>query len=550
MKQYRWIILGIIAFLSIAALSYQWATGIMDSLYAYRSPFANGPVPAGEPLGDPVSKHVVAILVDALRVDTAANPDVMPYLNQLRAEGASATIHSGTPSYSFPGWSVLMTGAWTDLSDGPAMNPPDGESATPWTQDNVFTAVHNAGMRTAFSGTDFFPQVIPPQALDTSFTVHDETVANDELSANEAVKFIQSGQYPLLLVHINQVDFAGHYEGGVLDPHWDQAATRADKLIEQIVSSLDLKKDTVLIFSDHGQIDAGGHGGQDPVVLIQPFIMAGAGVLPGDYGDIDQVDVAPTITTLLGANIPALTQGQVLTQMLTLSEAQLSNMRNASIAQQQTLYQAYAKVMGVEAVQVKLDPNHYPITIFRSAMTAIKNERLNRERQPRFILVGSLVLIGLFFLFRNRGKTLAWFLVCTVIYLALFHFQYAVLQGRTYSLSSVLSSGDIINSTAASTAIAFIIAWLVVFFTLRVFSATPSQAANTQLAFTFSTLFIVSMPALWSYAYNGAIVTWTLPEMASTFMAFLSILQMLILAVLGVLFTGIAPLMTLAFKKR
>lgn len=550
MKQYRWIILGIVAFLAIAFISYKWATGIMASLYAYRSPFASDPIPAGDVIGERASKHVVAIMVDALRVDTAANSDLMPYLNQLRSEGASAIIHSGTPSYSFPGWSVLMTGAWTDLSDGPAMNPPDGESASTWTQDNVFTAVHNAGLKTAFSGTDFFPQVIPPQSLDASFLVHDETVTNDERSANEAVKFIQSGEYQFLLVHINQVDWAGHHEGGPRDPRWNQAATRADSLIKQIVSSMDLKQDTVLIFSDHGQIDAGGHGGQDPVVLIQPFIMAGATVKPGSYGDIDQVDVAPTLTTLLGANIPALTQGSALTDMLTLSDSQLSNIRRVSITQQQTLYQAYAKAMGVEPVQVKLDPNHYPITIFQSAMTSIKDNRLNRERLPRFIIAGILALIPLFFLFKNYGKALMWFLFSTSIYLAVFHFQYTILQGRTYSLSSVLSSRDIITSTALSTTIAFVIAWLVMFILLHVYSEKPLEAANVHIAFAFTSFFIVSLPALWGYAYNGALVTWALPEMDSMFMAFLTILQMLILAVLGLLFTGITPLITLAFKKR
>ena len=100
MKQYRWILLGIAASLVVAAISYYWATGLMDSLYAYRSPFKNAPVPAGEPLGKPVSRRVVAILVDALRVDTAADKKVMPYLNQLRKQGASATMHSSTPSPS------------------------------------------------------------------------------------------------------------------------------------------------------------------------------------------------------------------------------------------------------------------------------------------------------------------------------------------------------------------------------------------------------------------------------------------------------------------
>lgn len=550
MKQYRQIIFGMIAFLVIAALSYTWATGLMDSLYAYRSPFANAPIPAGRPLGAPVSHHVVAILVDALRVDTAANVRVMPYLNQLRAEGASATIHSSTPSYSFPGWSVLMTGAWTDLSDGPALNPPDGVSAWTWTQDNVFTSIHNAGMKTAFSGTDYFLQVIPASSLDASFTVHNETVANDNLSADEAVKFIQSGEYQFLLIHINQVDWAGHHEGGPRDPRWNEAAARADKLIEQIASSLDFGQDTVIVFSDHGQINAGGHGGQDAVVLIQPFIMTGVGVKPGAYGDINQTDVAPTIAALLGASIPAVSQGQVLTDMLTLSDSQLSNIISASIPQQRTLYEAYAKAMGVEPVQVTLDPNHYPVTIFQSAMTSIKNERLNRERLPRTIFAGMLALIPLFFLFKNRGKTLMWFLVGAAIYLAVFHFQYAILQGRTYSLSSVTTSDDIINSTALSAAIAFIAAWLIMFIILRVFSKKPLQAANTHIAFAATLLYIVALPALWGYAYNGALVTWTMPDMASMFMAFLSILQMLILAALGLLFTAITPLVSFAFKKR
>ena len=550
MKQYRWVVIGIVASLILAALSYKWATGLMDSLYAYRSPFANDPVAAGKPIGKPMSRMVVAILVDGLRVDTASNAEVMPFLNQLRSKGASATIHSSTPSYSFPGWSVLMTGAWPELSDGPAMNPPDGESAYTWTQDNVFTSIHGAGLKTVYSGTYFFTQVIPANALDANFLVKEETVPADEQSTEEAVKFIQSGEYQFLLVHINQVDHSGHEEGGPRDPRWNEAASRADKLLEKIVTALDLKQDTVLIFSDHGHINAGGHGGQDPIVLIEPFVMAGAGIKPGKYDDINQVDVAPTITTLLGANIPAVTQGHILTQMLTLSKDQLTAIHAASIDQQKTLYQAYAKMMKAEPAQIKLDPNQDVVNIFQSALSVIKNDRLNRERSSRFVVAIIIALLPAFWLFKNRGRYVLWFLVGTAIYLAIFHFQYAILQGRTYSLSSVLSSGDIINSTAFSTAIGFVIAWLVALIPLRVFSESPLQATDIHLAFAGTLIYIVALPALWSYAINGAIVTWTLPEMASTFMAFISILQMLIIAVLGLVFTGVTPIITLAIKKR
>lgn len=548
MKNYRWVILGIVASLVVAAVSYFWATGLMNSLYAYRSPFQHTPLPAGAPIGEPISKHVVMILVDALRVDTAANADVMPYLAKLRSEGASATAHSHTPSYSFQGWTTLLTGAWQDLSDGPAMNPPEGESAWTWTQDNVFTSVHNAGLKTAYAGTYYFTQVIPPAALNDSFIVYEETVPADEQSTAEAIKFIQSGEYQFLLLHINQVDWAGHHEGGPLDPRWNEAASRADKLIEQVVSSMDLTTDTVIVVSDHGQIDAGGHGGQDAIVLVQPFVMAGANVKPGAYGDINQADVAPTITALLGANIPAVNQGYVRTDMLTPTPEQNEQIVNAVMKQQETLLTAYTKAIEhpVDITRVR----SLWVTDVQAAMEQAKNSRLNTERLPRFILAIIIALVPAFFLFKHRGKKVMWFLVGTAVYLAIFHIRYALLDGRTYSLSSVESSNDIILSTALTTAIAFGIAWLVVMVALRMYSEKPLDAANTHVAFAWTLLYVTALPALWSYAYNGAVVTWTLPDMASMFMGFLSILQMLVLAALGLVFTGITPLAALVFRKR
>ncbi len=540
MKNFRWVVLGIVSLLAIAGVSYFWATGLMDSLYAYRSPFQNSPVSAGAPIGAPASKQVVMILVDALRVDTAANVNVMPFLNRLRADWASATAHSRTPSYSFQGWTTLLTGGWQELSDGPAMNPPEGEKAWTWTQDNVFSAIHNAGMKTAYSGTHYFTQVIPLDKLDASFIVDTETVENDERSAAAATEFIKSGQYQFVLLHINQVDWAGHHQGGVIDPRWNEAATRADKLIEQVVSAMALETSTVIVVSDHGQIDAGGHGGQDAIVLVQPFVMAGVGVKPGAYGDINQADVAPTITTLLGAGVPAVSQGHALTEMLNLSDAQLSNLTLASIEQQKTLYQAYARAINIEPAGIQPSPDQYPVTIFQSAMESIKARRLNSERLPRFLLAGIFMLALAFVLLKNRGQTLLWILAATAIYLAVFHLTYGIIQARTYSLSSVLSSGDIIQTTAIDTAVGFLLAWLVMYFGLRVYTQKPLAAANLHLGFAFTALSIIALPALWSYVYNGAIVTWTLPDMASMFMGFLTILQLLVFAALSLVFTGIA----------
>src|SRR4030067_1734829 len=115
------IIVGILICMLVIGVSYFWATSLMDSLYAFRSPLRNSPPPPGEPIGKPETRSLVIVLIDALRYDTALNPEVMPTLNSLRKKGAYSLMHSRPPSYSEPGYTVLLTGAWPDISDGPAL---------------------------------------------------------------------------------------------------------------------------------------------------------------------------------------------------------------------------------------------------------------------------------------------------------------------------------------------------------------------------------------------------------------------------------------------
>ncbi|NIU61838.1 MAG: hypothetical protein GWN66_11185, partial [Pseudomonas stutzeri] len=153
----------------------------MDSLYAYRSPLRDSPPSPGPPLGEPITGRVVFVLIDALRVDTSLRPDVMPFLNELRQQGAWATMHSRPPSYSAPSYSVLLVGAWPDVSDGPAMNL-DYEEIPTWTQDDLVSAAHRAGLRTAVSGYNWFEKLIPQTSVDASFyTSGEDRVADREV---------------------------------------------------------------------------------------------------------------------------------------------------------------------------------------------------------------------------------------------------------------------------------------------------------------------------------------------------------------------------------
>jgi hypothetical protein len=145
----------------------------------------------------------------------------------------------------------------------------------------------------------------------------------------------------------------------------------------------------------------------------------------------------------------------------------------------------------------------------------------------------------------KRGKTTAWLAGAALLYVALFNFRYAILAGRSYSLSSVESPSDIILFTAVTAAAALIIAWLATSFPLHTFKRAPLQAAAITLGSTGVILYLLALPILWSFALNGALVTWTLPDMASMFMGFLSILQSMVVAVVGLLLTGVVSLITL-----
>lgn len=536
MKAYRWVVLGSLGCLVIVVVAYFWATGLQDSLYAFRSPLHANPPTPGQPLGDALSDRVVFVLIDALRDDTSHDAKVMPFLNELRGRGAWATVHSRTPSYSDPGWSVLMTGAWPDVSDGPALNTPDDETPT-WTQDNLFTAAHRNGLKTAVSGKDWFSYLIPQADVDAHFYVQGEDQVADRAVVDAALAWLRQGEHRFVLIHIDQVDYAGHSEGGPRDPHWAAAALRADGLLREIVAALDVRRDTLLVVSDHGQIDQGGHGGQDAITLVEPFVLVGAGVRPGQYADIQQVDVAPTVATLLGLNIPATAQGVVQQQMLLLAADQQARVAAALLAQKVQLANDYVKSIGGIA-------NFQPTSVAEllQAMDAAKAERLMRERVPRFGVALLLAAIPVVVLLRRRGRLVAWCLGGALVYVVVFNVRYAFLDGRTYSLSSVTSADDLVAYVAITAAAALVVAWLATALVLGSFRVSPREAAERCFAQVFLVLFVLVLPVLWSFALNGVLVTWTLPDLASSFLGFLCLLQCLFVAAVGLVLAGVSAL--------
>ena len=535
------IIVGLTACLVLAIVSYILATAMIDSLYGYRSPLKDTPPQPGSSLGEPSTRQIVFVLVDGLRYDTTLKTDVMPILNQVRQQGASAIMHSHPPSFSEPGYSTLLTGAWPDLNDGPAINLDYAEIPT-WTQDNIFSAAQRAGLSTAVSGYNWFEKLIPQDAVSASFYTSGEDQQADRAVVDAALPWL--GQdYQFVLIHIDQVDYAGHHEGGPRSPNWDAAAARADSLLGEIVSQLDLTQDTLLVASDHGHIDAGGHGGIETVVLTEPFILAGKGVQPGSYGDVQMVDVAPTLAALLGTNFPADAQGQPLVQMLDLPPAITAAIPGAIASQQTALLEAYT-----QAIDRPIPPDEIPqeasLADYQGLLQSTVGTRLYLERGARWATVGFLLLLVVGIITRIKPRVLAWTFGGAALAIALFHLRYAVIDGHPYSLSWVTGQMDLILYVAVTAGISLMVGWLVAMFGLHAFRTPPKEGMISTLGVLVAVFLLLSLPYGVSYALNGLTITWVLPDFLSYFTAFLALLQMLITAVVGLALVGITGIIS------
>jgi hypothetical protein len=536
MKRSYLIAGGLAACVAVAVLAYFWATGLMDSLYAYSSPLRDHTPEPGQALGEPVSGRVVFVLIDGLRVDTSLKAEVMPFLNELRQRGAWGTMHSRAPSYSTPGYSVLFTGAWPQINDGPVMNL-DYEEMPTWTQDNLVSAIHRAGLETGISGYYWFEKLIPQEAVTAGFYTSGEDRHADREVVDAALPWIEAGEIPFVFVHLDQVDYAGHYEGGPRDPRWDEAANRSDALVREIASGLDFELDTLFVCSDHGHIDRGGHGGHERVVLMEPYVMVGAGVKPGQYGDIQMVDVAPTLAALLGANIPAASQGRVLVEMLDFSSDQLAAIQAAQELQQRRLLGSFQAGTGLV---VPVPEGSDVVATHQSALETGYRLLANAEKRSRSISSLILVILPATFLYRKRGRTVGLLLGAAVIYVALFNLRYAVIDGFTYSLSSVIGANELILYTAVTAAAALLIAWITGMIALKAFSKGAGHAAEMSLAMVWMVVFVLALPVLYNFSVNGIMVDQTLPDFGPSFFGFQSLVQLLFVGLLGLPLTGLA----------
>ncbi|HSB65748.1 MAG TPA: alkaline phosphatase family protein [Anaerolineales bacterium] len=546
MKKIAPILMGVFICILVMGGSYIWAMRLMDSVYEYKSPLHNSAPIRGDSIGSPITRSLVIVLIDGLNYGTSMDASTMPFLNQLRSQGATAKMHSLPPSYSQAAYTVLLTGAWSELNDGPIINW-DFTDIPTLTQDNIFSDAHWVGMQTAISGFNWFEKLVPQGAVSAKFYTAGEDQVADREVVDAALPWLKEGKYQLMLIHLDQVDYAGHHEGGPIDPRWNAAAKRVDDLLKEITTSMNLTQETLLVVSDHGHIDYGGHGGQDAIVLQEPFVLVGKGVMPGNYGDVQMVDVAPTVATILGTNIPATNQGHPQVAMLDITLDQISNINALIALQQNELVQAYQTAVGSP---VTIRPSSDVVTASQAGIIATQDNILNTQMLPRGLIAIIVVLLLINLAAWHSRPYFGAMILGIAGYLLVFNVKYVLIDHKTYSLSSVVDATNLIASSALTTLLALLVGWILVMIGTKIYQFKPRKAADVTMKFILVMLAVLSIPIFLHYAMNGAIVTWALPNFLISFLGLIFLIQTLVVAAIGILFTGLAALLGALARQR
>jgi len=562
------VLIGV-GFVADRLTRYSW-----DQVVKYNSPFT-APLPYG-PSGSALTERVVLVVVDGLRVDTSRT---MATLNRLRTQGADLTATTGEPSLSLPGWTVIGSGAYQEIS----------AVTTNWYEgavqvDNIFAQAKRKGLTTALVGGPGWKQLFG-QWLDFPEPIEEPEAygdlpgvqRTDEGITARALALLQGKKPNLLLVHWHGPDYAGHSWGGASKQYQDDVQ-HIDGQLAQLVNALDLSTTTLIVTADHGHIDAGGHGGWEPVVKQVPLVLVGKGIKGGGaVSAVGQADIAPTVAALLGLSLPAHSQGRPLLEVLDTPEVVRGQIALVAGQQLATFYDFYADRLGgkgfarskLAGFQPNLqtgDPRElarFHQEVLQGARAA-REARFTRERLLRLPIALILAILPLVYvgLYPRKRELFSLPLVGMLVYFAVYSLLFFGIHRLQWSLS-VFNTEELIlaffTGRAIDAIIALVIAVLVVAVLSRGRGWYPSALNIVHTSFWVSYGLLVQI--LLFYWLFDVRFPWYIPDLQLGFKYYLDLLQLasttfqmrlpiaLIALGLGLAVKGLADLVTLIVRR-
>ncbi|MPY55743.1 alkaline phosphatase family protein [Streptomyces spongiae] len=274
--------------------------------------------------------RVLVVGMDGLRYDRLTrSPSVAPVLHGLLASGAHGTSllpygeadgqADDGPSTSMaytdsgPGWSSVLTGVWPDRH-GVTGNDFTGADYLRYPDFLTRAATVRPGLRTAAAVS--WAELVRRGTLGSAIghLAHydgdrDGYGPSDALVADTVARLLTEDDPDAVFVYFGATDEAGH-DTGPLSPAYDRALLDQDAHLGRLLEAIEARRSradehwTVLVTTDHGHLDGGGHGGDTPAEREVFVILAEPGTPGGTCLDGPRlVDIAPTVLDRLGIDL-------------------------------------------------------------------------------------------------------------------------------------------------------------------------------------------------------------------------------------------------------
>jgi cation transport ATPase len=221
----------------------------------------------------------------------------------------------------------------------------------------------------------------------------------------------------------------------------------------------------------------------------------------------------------------------------------LTTLPGAVKSQQTALLTAYASALGKNNSSLKA-PDSSAVSDYQTILTSLRNQKLFSDRVIRAIPVAILLALVITLLIQQRKNGSLTWIIGGLIFVLLFNLRYAILDKKVYSLSSIISQMNLIVYIATTTAVALVLAWLVINIYNKTFKGSASENGLKTLWLGLTVVFITGLPVLLSFLLNGPVVTWTLPDYLTSFLALIALIQILAVSALTPILAGITVLIT------
>ncbi|MFF1357303.1 HAD-IA family hydrolase [Streptomyces sp. NPDC058297] len=260
------------------------------------------------------ARRVLVVGIDGVRLDTLHTADT-PHLDEVAAAGflAPLTIDAGTPTMSGPCWATIVTGVrvdkhavWGNDFSGNRLGV-FSDFATRLTRQDRRRTYVAAGWQPLVTVADGGPLFHGPSRL-THIAPAAETCEDwddtDELITTEAVRVLACEDPEASFVYLGAVDETGHIQG--CGPAYSAAIVRADERLGRLLTAIRSRPSyadeawTVIVVTDHGHRDEGGHGGPSDLERTAWIACAGPDIPVGaQVGTLHHEDVAAQVFAAL-----------------------------------------------------------------------------------------------------------------------------------------------------------------------------------------------------------------------------------------------------------